>query len=359
MPELDRREFLKIVGGSAGAVATVGCSDPVDKLIPYLIQPEEITPGIPVYYASTCLECPVGCGLHVKTREGRPIKLEGNPDHPVNQGALCARGQAGIGRTYHPDRFAGPMRRGADGQLAPISWDEAVALLSAELKKAGNRSWVLGGQTGPTASAWIDKWVEAVGAGGRVVYEPLAPEALIGATRTLFGVASEPVFDLSGADLVVDFGSDFLETGLSPTEHARQFAAAREAGDEGRRKTRLVYVGPRLSMTASNAEEWIAARPGTEGLLALALANVALANGGGTGPPARRSAPCSRASTPRAPPRSAASRPTRSSGSARRSRRRRRPWRCRPARRSRAGAPRRPAARCCCSTGRSARSAAR
>jgi len=282
MPELDRREFLKVVGASAGAAATAACSDPVDKLIPYLIQPEEITPGIPVFYASTCLECSAGCGLHVKTREGRPIKLEGNPDHPVNRGALCALGQASIGRTYHPDRFPGPMRRGPDGRLAPISWDEAIALLAAELKKAGNRTWMLGGETGPTASALIDRWIEAVGAGGRVVYEPFAPEALVSASRTLFGVASEPVFDLSGADLVIDFGSDFLESGLSPTEHARQLAAARDAGAEQGRRMRLVYVGPRLSLTGSNADEWLAAKPGTEGLLALALAQVALAEGGGT-----------------------------------------------------------------------------
>jgi molybdopterin-containing oxidoreductase family iron-sulfur binding subunit len=282
MPELDRREFLKVVGASAGAAATAGCSDPVDKLIPYLIQPEEITPGIPVYYASTCLECPAGCGLHVKTREGRPIKLEGNPDHPVNRGALCARGQVGIGRTYHPDRFAKPMKRGADGQLVAIEWDEAIALLAAELKKSGNRTWMLGGQTGPTASAALDGWIAAVGAGGRVVYEPFAPEALLGATKTLFGVATEPVFDLSSADLVIDFGSDFLETGLSPTEHARQLAASRDVAVDADRKARFVYVGPRLSMTASNADEWLAAKPGTEGLLALALASVALGSGGGT-----------------------------------------------------------------------------
>ncbi|MEB2344354.1 MAG: 4Fe-4S dicluster domain-containing protein [Deltaproteobacteria bacterium] len=282
MPELDRREFLKVVGASAGAAATAGCSDPVDKLIPYLVQPEVITPGIPVYYASSCLECPAGCGLHVKTREGRPIKLEGNPDHPVNRGALCARGQVGIGRTYHPDRFAKPMKRGADGQLAAIEWDEAIALLAAELGKAGNRTWMLGGQTGPAASAAIDRWLEAVGAGGRVVYEPLAPEALVAATKTLFGVENQPVFDLSGSDLVVDFGSDFLETGLSPTEHAHQLASARDVAAEGKRKARFVYVGPRLSMTGSNADEWLAAKPGTEGLLALALANVALGSGGGT-----------------------------------------------------------------------------
>ena len=94
MPELDRRDFLKLVGVGAGAAAAAGCSDPVEKLIPYVVQPDVITPGIPVYYASTCRECSAGCGLHVKVREGRAIKLEGNPDSPVNHGRLCARGQA-------------------------------------------------------------------------------------------------------------------------------------------------------------------------------------------------------------------------------------------------------------------------
>ena len=99
----------------AGAAAAAGCSDPVEKLVPYVVQPEEITPGIANWYASTCQECPVGCGVHVKTREGRPIKLEGAPDHPINRGTLCAAGQSSIGRTYHPDRYASPMVKGGDG----------------------------------------------------------------------------------------------------------------------------------------------------------------------------------------------------------------------------------------------------
>ena len=281
MAELDRRDFLKLVGVGAGAAAAAGCSEKVEKLIPYVVQPEEITPGVPVYYASTCRECPAACGLHVKTREGRPIKLEGNPEHPVNQGKLCARGQAGIGRTYHPDRFQQPMRRGADGTLQPISWKDAVAELAAEIGRAPGKTWLLGGEVGPALSGLLDQFVTAVGAGGRTVYEPFAPEALRGATRALFGVASVPVFDLSEADLVVDLGSDFLESGLSPTEHARQLAAARDVAAHPGGGARLVSVGPRLSMTTSNADEWIAARPGSEGILALALARVAIENGAG------------------------------------------------------------------------------
>src|SRR5512147_2557112 len=130
MPEFQRREFLKLVGASAGAAATVGC-EPVNKLIPYVIQPQEIVPGIAEYYASTCQECPAGCGLKVKTREGRPIKLDGNPEHPINKGALCARGQASIGRAYHPDRYRGPRKR-VDGKLVETTWDDALAILAGE-----------------------------------------------------------------------------------------------------------------------------------------------------------------------------------------------------------------------------------
>ncbi len=282
MAEIDRREFLKLVGASAGAAAAAGCSEPVEKLIPYVVQPEEITPGLPVYYASTCRECPAGCGLLVKTREGRPIKLEGNPEHPVNRGALCARGQAAIGRTYHPDRHPGPLRRTGEGSFEAIGWDEAIALLAEQVKQAGSGTWFLSGDPGPTASRWIDRWLAAVGAGGRVVHEPFAPEALRQAASEVFGAAGEPRFDLTDADLVIDFGSDFLETGPSPVAHARQFAASRDVAEGEGRKARFVYVGPRLSMTASNADEWVAGKPGAAGALALAVARAAVDAGAGS-----------------------------------------------------------------------------
>ncbi|HVP30084.1 MAG TPA: molybdopterin-dependent oxidoreductase [Myxococcota bacterium] len=281
MPELDRRDFLKLVGAGAGAAAAAGCSERVTKLIPYVIQPETITPGIPVYYASTCRECPAACGVHVKTREGRPIKLEGNPAHPVNKGALCARGQASIGRTYHPDRFAGPLQRGSDGKLSPIAWDQALDVLAGKLRESAAQTWLLGADRGPTGNEVLARFVSAVGLGGRIVYEPFAPESLRAATAAVFGIDTEPLFDLSKADLVISFGGDVLETGSSPTEHARQLAEARDVATKERGGARFVYVGPRLSMTAGNADEWVVAKPGTEGILALALAKAAIAAGAG------------------------------------------------------------------------------
>jgi molybdopterin-containing oxidoreductase family iron-sulfur binding subunit len=276
MAELDRRDFLKLVGVSAGGAAAAGCSDHVEKLIPYVVQPEEITPGVLVKYASTCLECPTACGLHVRTRESRPIKLEGNPDHPVNRGALCALGQASIGRSYHPDRYLAPQRRGEGGALETISWEQGTALLAEKLKAAGGRVRAITGSTGPTLGSLFDRFLAAIGSpGGRLYYESFGYESLREASRAVFGSGVRPIFDLEGADYVIDFGAESLESWLSPVEHSRQIKAARDVKEQAGRDARLVYVGPRLSLTAGNADEWLPAKPGSEGILALGIARVA------------------------------------------------------------------------------------
>jgi molybdopterin-containing oxidoreductase family iron-sulfur binding subunit len=284
MPEIARRDFLKLVGVGATGAAATGCAEKVEQLIPYVVQPEEVTPGNPVWYASTCTECSVGCGILVKTREGRPIKLEGNPEHPINKGKLCSKAQASVGRTYSPDRHAGPRKRDASGALQPVSWKDAIGEIAAAVKKNPAGVAVLGGDPGDTASAVIDQVVSALGA-KRVTYIPFAGEALREATRLVFGVASEPIFDLSGADLILDFGAEAFESGPSPVEHQRQWAEARDidahAQDGG---ARLVYVGSRLSMTASSADQWVPAKPGSEGVLAMALARAVVAAQGESSP---------------------------------------------------------------------------
>jgi molybdopterin-containing oxidoreductase family iron-sulfur binding subunit len=278
MPELDRRDFLKLVGAGAGVAATTGC-DPVEKLVPYVVQPEVITPGIAVEYASTCMECPSACGLHVKTREGRPIKLEGNPDHPINQGRLCARGQVGLGRTYHPDRYEGPLSRSSAGTLEKISWEDAKAKLAAALRSARGQAYIVGGAVGPSLDGVIEQFAAASGA-KRLVYQPFDNQALLQGNKAAFGVASLPIFDVGKADVVVDLGSDFLDTGLSPTESARQFADARDVSKHKGGGTRLISVGPRLNLTTTSADRWITAKAGSEGAIALALAKAVYAKKG-------------------------------------------------------------------------------
>ena len=206
MPDLDRREFLKVVGLSAGAVAAAGCQEPVEKVIPYLIQPEEIVPGIPTYYASTCRECPMACGIQVKTREGRPIKVDGNPDDPIAGGALCVRGQSSLARTYDASRFRGPMRRQGDG-FVPISWEEGISLLVDRLRPAAKAGRVafLGGLDTGTRDAVVDRFLGAIGSPHRVRFELYAHEALRAANQMLFGTDAVPQFDLERADVFVSF----------------------------------------------------------------------------------------------------------------------------------------------------------
>ena len=282
MSELDRRHFMKLVGLSAGAAAAAGCSDPVEKLVPYVIQPEVITPGIAVEYASTCTECPSNCGLHVKTREARPIKLDGNPNHPINGSVICARGQAAIARPYLPQRYEGPMQRSADGSFEKTSWDVAQAALISKVGAKGARTVVLGGQVGPTLSGVIDEWVRAV-RGKRVVYEPFSYESLREASERVLGVRALPSFDLSKSDLIVDFGSNFIETGPFFVELTRQYSEARDLATHSDGGARMISIAPRLSLTTGNADQWIAAKPGSEGPIALALAAMLHAKGARTG----------------------------------------------------------------------------
>jgi molybdopterin-containing oxidoreductase family iron-sulfur binding subunit len=271
---LSRRSFLSIVG-AAGAAGVAGCSarPAVQKLVPYLVPPEDVIPGTPLFYRTACRECPAGCGVTARTREGRVVKLEGNPDDPVGRGALCARGQAALQALYHPDRFRGPLARSGGGALAPIGWDDAEARVVKAITEAGAR-----GSDRVRLLTCLKPGIDAVAqraflaaAGGRpgdrVVLDLLDPAPLRAAAGALFGARELPSYDLSSARSVVAFGAEFLEAWRSPVELARQLASARAAAGEDR--ARFTWVGPRLSLTGVSADRWIRARSGGE--LAVAL----------------------------------------------------------------------------------------
>jgi molybdopterin-containing oxidoreductase family iron-sulfur binding subunit len=273
---MDRRRFLKVIGVTGGGAAvTAGCgTDRVEKLIPHLIAPEQEVPSTAMWYASTCRECPGGCGLHVRVREGRAVKLEGNPDSPVNRGGLCARGQAGLQGLYNPDRLRGPMARTADGTFEPIPWEDAVARLAAALTGAsGSVAFVTGHETG-AFGALVDELLALFPGSKRAAWEPLGFEAVREANRLSFGRAVVPQYDFAAARYVLSFGADFLETWINATTNARSFSDGHAFANGAMGK--LVYVDQRMGLTGMSADEWVAPVPGSEASLALAAAHVAL-----------------------------------------------------------------------------------
>jgi anaerobic selenocysteine-containing dehydrogenase/Fe-S-cluster-containing dehydrogenase component len=281
MAEIDRRDFLKIVGMTAGAAATVACKEPVHHIIPYLNQPEEIVPGVATYYNTVFRGCGAAYSVRVKTREGRPIKVDGNPDGPLASTGLDVRGQLSLMRTYDHGRFKGPMRRvkAADGSASfePVTWEEAMNALVEAVRANPGKTFLLGGADSGTRDALLDQAMSALGSpGNRLRFEPYAQEALRAANEQVFGTAAIPQFAIAESDVLVAFGTDFMETWLSPLENQVGYARARRDG-----KGFAAFVGPRLGLSGGNTDQWIAPVPGTEVLVAIALASEVAKRKGG------------------------------------------------------------------------------
>ena len=276
-----RRAFLKAMGlgGAGGALALAGCGDTdiinaVDievrkELVEPNVDPQDfVRPGIEMYYASTCRQCPAGCGIHARIREGRVLKLEGNPASDINMGRLCPMGQAGLQAHYNPDRLRKPlMRKG--GKLVEVSWAEAENTLMKHLgRKNARQAWLTGAVSGHQA-AIIKAYLDAAGASGNhFVFDTLPPAVGHAANEAMFGHAM-PRYAFDKARLILSFGADFLGTWMSPVHFAAEYAKFREAP-----RGTLVMVESKMTLTGANADRWIAIKAGTEGYLARALASL-------------------------------------------------------------------------------------
>jgi molybdopterin-containing oxidoreductase family iron-sulfur binding subunit len=284
MDNEQRRDFLRVLGwGGAGVSASAALSacgftsvDSGVETVTSYVEPEDFNiPGVGIYYASTCTQCGALCGVVGRVRDGRVLKLEGNAASVVNKGKLCGLGQASVQHHYNPDRLQKPLLR-RNGALAVVTWDEAMAALSerAAATKDG-RFAILSGPVSGHLKVLVRNAAESFGAGQHFVYDPLSTRVNRAAAEQVFGSAS-PRLLLDQAQLIVSFGADFLDTWVSPVHFAGQYARFRRATDSKPRGV-LVQIEPRMTLTGANADRWIGIRPGTEGVLALGLANSLLA----------------------------------------------------------------------------------
>ncbi len=281
---MNRRTFLKIAGIGSIAVAA-GCTAEPEKTLYSLVQaPDDMVPGRATWYASTCRECPAGCGVLAKNREGRVIKLEGNPRHPINRGALCMRGQAALQGVYDPDRLKTPMIQ-ENGAWRSISFEDAEALIAEKAMQAcslgTNRVRLLSEIVGDSLLALFDEVLGQWKSDGPVLFEPFAHESLKAAHEAVFGIPAVPSLHMDRADLLIGFGADFLETWLSPVEYAQKFKSMHAFRDG--RKGAFIQVSPFQSLTAANADRWLACLPGGEAAVVFGLTGELLAKGQGAG----------------------------------------------------------------------------
>jgi len=269
-PEADgsRRDFLTRLGFTLAASALAGCSrGPVQQAIPFLNKPEEITPGVASWYATTCGGCSSACALLAKTRDGRPIKIEGNAESRLFGGGACAAGQATVLSLYDPDRARGPQWRGQ-----PTTWAAIDREIQPRLNAAARRRVVLlsGTITSPSTRALIAEWSSQSPHFSHVVYDAVSFSGLREATRRAFGVAAVPHFRFDQANTIVGFDADFLGTWLSPVEFTRQYASRRRrALDHDRLRHYQFEAG--VSLTGSNADRRTVMPPSAHAASALAL----------------------------------------------------------------------------------------
>jgi molybdopterin-containing oxidoreductase family iron-sulfur binding subunit len=260
---MNRRDFFRVVGvsGTAGLVACDPKS-PAEQIYPYVVQPEELTPGIPTYYATVADGCSKGCSVLAKVREGRVIHIEANGAH-ANAG-VCAACTASIQETYDPDRAQSPM---VDGEAT--TWEIAIGKVAAAIAVNPSSTRWLGRYRSGSLQSLIQSLMAGLG-GQAAHWEPHGHAVLTKAANLAWNSDAPPSYDMSQAEVIVSFGADFLHTWSSGANHCADWALARSKKDHGH-IAHFTAISPRVSLTAAKSDTWLSTRPGTEAGVAQAL----------------------------------------------------------------------------------------
>jgi molybdopterin-containing oxidoreductase family iron-sulfur binding subunit len=284
---LSRRTFLAASGFSFAALLASCGRAPRSSVSSGARQPEEVVPGRAVWYATGCQGCAAGCGLVVKCRDGRPIKVEGNPEHPVSKGGVCAAGQAGVLGLYDSRRLRDPVVSGAASSWAAADAAVRRALEDARAKGEGIRLLTTT-LTGPSTRAEVARFLAAFPTARHVVYDPLSCSALLDAVAATRGARVLPRARLDRAETILGLDCDFLGTWVSPVEHTKGYRAARALDRPS--PAQHWQVEPALTLTGSNADRRLRVEASAVGAFAAHLA-AALAPRAGLSAPAAEGAP--------------------------------------------------------------------
>ena len=280
--KVTRRDFIKM-GAGAGAAIVLGGG--YYKWSQFPVAEKVNPPGVEKWIPTVCAQCMGGCGILVRVIDGWAVNIAGNPLHPVNRGTLCPKGIAGLQGLYDPDRIRTPLKRigkRGEGPWQPISWDEGLQLVTTslrELRQSGepHRLAVLGGRyRGLMRSLW-ERFLEAFGSPNYIDNQFQWEGPSIEGLFLTQGIYSAPAYDFENAQYILSFGSGLLESYWSPVQALSAYGYFRQGRPE--RRGRLVEVEPRLSITGIKADEWIPVHPGTEGLVALGIANMMIKEG--------------------------------------------------------------------------------
>ena len=260
-----RRDFLARMGFTLSAASLAACRAPVQHAVPLLEGSDRLVPGVPVFYATTCGGCPSACGLVVKQRDGRPIKVEGNERSTLSGGGTCALGQSTVLSLYDGERLRGPRWNGQQ-----TDWERIDQQIRAALEHARRGKVVLISHTvhSPSTLAIIQSWRERCPSFQHVMYDPVSASALRAAVGESYGFPSIPHYSFDRARVIVGIDADFLGTWISPVEFTRQYVAARKPDPHS---ALHVQFESGVSLTGANADVRVPVAPSELGAIAAGL----------------------------------------------------------------------------------------
>ena len=274
-----RRDFLKMMGFSLAAASMAACEAPVRKAIPYLNKPESIDPGIPNYYASTYTNGGNYCSILVKTREGRPIKIESNKLSKISGGGTTAQAEASVLSLYDKARLSKPTINGSVVEWT--AFDQQVKTKLENIASSGGQIRIVSKTIlGPTTKAVIQEFINKYPSTKLVMYDPVSSYGMVKANQESFGKAVIPSYDFSKAQVVVSFGADFLGTWINPNKFSRDFIQNRKLDHGKKEMSRLYQFETNLSLTGANADYRTPIKPSAEGLVVTSLYNLLASKAG-------------------------------------------------------------------------------